>query len=230
MLAGDIYFQVENHEVLLEPGTLALINPETLHSCNSQSSKKRSFYMLHLRKEWCLKVQQSLWNNPRFVPVDTVLLRDMELYQEYLNIMKCVPNPYHSMEMEQRLAHFSTSVFARCCYPTIPVETKDKGVIELKKWLESRLEDDLTLEEYCHDKGINPYTLLRHFRKSIGITPHAYRTNCRIEKARKLLQQGVDIVDVALRTGFFDQSHLHRHFVALTSVTPRQYQLQFLHR
>lgn len=31
---GEVIYQVEGKLVKLQPGTLALINPETLHSCN----------------------------------------------------------------------------------------------------------------------------------------------------------------------------------------------------
>jgi AraC-like DNA-binding protein len=48
--------------------------------------------------------------------------------------------------------------------------------------------------------------------------------NCRIEHARSLLQKGRTIADTALACGFFDQSHFHHHFKAMTTVTPKQYQ------
>ena len=33
--AGQVHFQTGTHSELLVPGALALINPETLHSCNT---------------------------------------------------------------------------------------------------------------------------------------------------------------------------------------------------
>jgi hypothetical protein len=71
---GDVFYQVEGQSVHLKPGALTLINPETGHSCNPQTSEARSYSMLYLQTDWCLKVQQSLWQTDTFRPVDTVLL------------------------------------------------------------------------------------------------------------------------------------------------------------
>ena len=39
---GDVFYQVEGQSVHLKPGALTLLNPETLHSCNPQTSDARS--------------------------------------------------------------------------------------------------------------------------------------------------------------------------------------------
>nr|MDJ0889072.1 helix-turn-helix transcriptional regulator [Desulfobacterales bacterium] len=70
--------------------------------------------------------------------------------------------------------------------------------------------------------------LIRRFKAATGITPHAYRMNCRIEQGRALLRQDGDIADIALACGFFDQSHFHRYFKAMTTVTPQEYRLNFV--
>ena len=56
---GEVNFQVDGKGAKLQPGRLALINPETLHSCNPAEFCKRSYYMLFLDVEWCLQLQQS---------------------------------------------------------------------------------------------------------------------------------------------------------------------------
>ena len=43
--------------------------------------------------------------------------------------------------------------------------------------------------------------------------------------AKVLLRNGLSIADVALRTGFFDQSHFTRCFHDIVGVTPGRYQL-----
>jgi AraC-like DNA-binding protein len=55
------------------------------------------------------------------------------------------------------------------------------------------------------------------------LTPHAYLDQLRVRHARELLRNGIAPADVALRTGYADQSHLTRHFRRLVGVTPGQY-------
>ena len=101
-------------------------------------------------------------------------------------------------------------------------------VEKAKVLLSQRLDEELLLEEVASSLHVKPFTLLRNFKNEVGITPHAYRMSCRIEKARKLLQEGMDVSSAALECGFFDQSHFHRHFKAMTTTTPGEYQRNFI--
>jgi len=55
--------------------------------------------------------------------------------------------------------------------------------------------------------NLSPFYLLRVFRKQVGCPPHEYQTQVRIARARKLIRKGHSIAEVALESGFFDQSH-----------------------
>lgn len=226
---GEVIYLIAGKEVNLQPGSLALINPETLHSCNPAKFCKRSYYVLHLDVEWCLQLQQSLWQIENFIPVKTILLEDDSIYHQYTNTMKEMMESKELLEKEQLLVELTEKIFIHACDPLLPLKSEPSLKIEqLKLYLSTDLDEDISMRELSSELQANPYTLLRQFKAAAGVTPHAYRLNCRIELARKLLQQGSDLSQVALECGFFDQSHFHRHFKSITTVTPREYQVNFM--
>ena len=225
---GKVCFEVAGKVATLQPGSLALINPETLHACNPVGSCLRSYYMLYLEVDWCLQVQQSLWQVDSFQPVTTSLLNDQSLYRQYHATMAALTKLEDVLAREQLLFELAERVFLRCCDHKQAVVSSCRRVLELKKILSRDLERSVSLNEVARDLNVNPYTLLRQFKKHAGVTPHAYRLNCRVEQARNMLQQGREPAEVALACGFFDQSHLHRHFKAVTVVTPGKYQRNFV--
>jgi AraC-like DNA-binding protein len=226
---GEVVYTVGERESRLAPGSLALINPEAMHSCNTVGLQERSYYMLYLDVDWCLQVQRSLWEVECFRQVSKIHLESEDLYNRYIATMTTLmDSSSHLLEKEQQLVDLATTLFSLACPPKDSVTVLADGVDCLRQQLGSNLKADLTLDSLASEIGANPYTLLRKFKKVTGLTPHAYRMNCRIEKAKEYLQQGEDIADTALECGFFDQSHMHRHFKAMTTVTPSEYRVNFI--
>jgi AraC-like DNA-binding protein len=79
------------------------------------------------------------------------------------------------------------------------------------------------VEDLTEIAQLSRFHLMRTFRRDVGLSPHAYLTQIRVEAAKKLLSEGASIVDVASDIGFTDQSHFTRHFKRITGVTPGQY-------
>jgi AraC-like DNA-binding protein len=91
----------------------------------------------------------------------------------------------------------------------------------------ARIDDDpaapVTLAELAGEAGLSRYQLLRAFARELGLPPHAYVVQRRLALARRLLRARVPLAEVAVRAGFYDQSHLTRCFVRHVGVTPRRY-------
>lgn len=76
---------------------------------------------------------------------------------------------------------------------------------------------------------LNPFYLVRVFRKELGLPPHEFLTQVRVEQARRLLAGACPVAQVALETGFVDQSHLTNRFKRIVGVTPKQFAKGQLH-
>jgi AraC family transcriptional regulator len=95
----------------------------------------------------------------------------------------------------------------------------------VKEYINNHLHQDLKLHEIAAIAQLSPYHFLRLFKQSMGVTPHQYILQCRIEKAKFLLQQSqLSITEIANQVGFCDQSHLTRCFKQSLGVTPKQFQ------
>ncbi|MFE1795293.1 AraC family transcriptional regulator [Streptomyces sp. NPDC059517] len=90
--------------------------------------------------------------------------------------------------------------------------------------LEERIVRPPTLERLAGDLGTSSFALLRAFRDAYGMPPHAWLTDVRVRRARRLLDAGIVPAEVALTVGFTDQSHLSRHFTRIVGVPPGAYQ------
>jgi transcriptional regulator GlxA family with amidase domain len=86
----------------------------------------------------------------------------------------------------------------------------------------------LSLAQLALTYGHNELRLLRDFRRAVGITPHAWITEVRLQAARRLLEHtDLPLAAVAQDCGFAHQSHLGSALRQATGLTPRQYRLQF---
>jgi AraC family transcriptional regulator len=91
-------------------------------------------------------------------------------------------------------------------------------------YINAHLDLDLKLTELSSIVQISPYHFLRLFKKSVGMTPHQYILQQRIDRAKYLLKSSsLDISDIALRVGFCDASHLTRCFKNSLDMTPSQW-------
>lgn len=100
----------------------------------------------------------------------------------------------------------------------------DPGVAHsLRELLDERLFHGMTLDEAATLVPAHPTHLVRAFSAAFGIAPHQYLMSRRVDHARRLLLDGRPPAEVATAVGFYDQSHLTRHFKRFVGVTPGRY-------
>lgn len=94
-------------------------------------------------------------------------------------------------------------------------------------YIKSHLHEKLQLAKIAEVTGFNAAYFCTLFRQSMGVTPHQYVLQQRIECAKLLLQKSqLEIADIAIQCGFANQSHFTRHFRKVAGSTPKVYQRQ----
>ena len=78
----------------------------------------------------------------------------------------------------------------------------------------------LSVKAIAEVAGLSEFYFMRTFQRLTGLSVHQYLTQLRLVRAKGLLARGVSAAQVATDVGFFDQSHLIKHFRAHYGTTP----------
>lgn len=78
----------------------------------------------------------------------------------------------------------------------------------------------ITVEDLARIAGLSRFHFTRVFREEVGRSPWSYVREARVVRARELLEAGRPPAEVALETGFSDQSHLTRTLRTVYGRTP----------
>lgn len=82
----------------------------------------------------------------------------------------------------------------------------------LKGWVESRLDQPLSVAEMAARVDLSPAHFSREFKRSTGTTPWRFIMDLRLKKARLAINSGCSVGEAAAAAGFSDQAHLTRAF------------------
>jgi AraC family transcriptional regulator len=92
------------------------------------------------------------------------------------------------------------------------------------QYIAENLETDLSLQDLADLVQTDVYRFLRFFKRCTGLPPHQYILRERIERAKSLLcNPTLPLTEVALRSGFADQSHFTNAFHRIMNLSPLAY-------
>lgn len=95
-------------------------------------------------------------------------------------------------------------------------------------YIENHFSQPITMEELSHTSGYSDRQLIRIFQSAFGMTPSAYVTKLRLQKAKQLLEStDLSIGEVAWSCGFDDPNYFSRFFRKNTGASPKEYQTIF---
>ena len=93
-----------------------------------------------------------------------------------------------------------------------------------REMVEDCFATELTVAELAAMAGVHPVYLARAYRRHLGCSPGEYMRRCRLLRVRRLLANSdLPLAEIALRTGFSDQSQMTRTFTNMFGISPGRY-------
>lgn len=122
------------------------------------------------------------------------------------------------LKLQEIVETFSNSMFS-----TIPAKNSEV----MKKafsYISQNFSKNITLDEVAGHVHLNPAYFSTIFKQSCGSTFKEYLNMVRIEESKRLLANtNYSIINIAIATGFEDQSYFSKVFKKYTGLTPKQF-------
>jgi AraC-like DNA-binding protein len=157
------------------------------------------------------------------------VLQDSRLADQLLKIHSTLQQGIDDPIMnETYVLELLESLFARLKQPSpqsIAGALSSQQLRLVREFVEAHIADKIVLEDLSLLVGLDRFRFLKLFKRTIGMTPHAWLLRMRLEKAVALINanRNMPIIEIAHAVGFFDQSHFTRAFREAYGVTPARF-------
>ncbi len=105
---------------------------------------------------------------------------------------------------------------------------EDQPIIKTQSWIEKHSTSSIDYTALAKKFGMGRRSLERRFKQAVGLTPLGYLQKLRVEKAKRLLEEGtLSFNEITYQVGYEDISFFRKVFVRLTGLRPKEYQQKF---
>lgn len=211
----------------LRPGELGFWGTDQGGSCSTVQAWEASMLVIEL-PSFAEVVADPEGCAPSLGFPDPVL-RDPDLASSFLRLHRTLIDPSSAREHQASLASWRQQLAE--LVPTGARRDDDRRLSARSdpalrtacEILHDVLETDVDLASLAAAAGVTRFRLIRLFKTGLGLPPHRYQTQLRVQRARTLLEAGHSPTEVPYLVGFYDQSHLNRHFTRRIGLTPGRY-------
>ena len=231
--SGQLDFSYRHKNWHALPGDINLVVPGEAHDGNAKDAQGWSYRMLYLpagllRNALCQRTGKDTL--PCFMPG---CISQSPLAAHLAELSLCLCNPaLEPLQKESALLAWLIAFIEQYSDQVLPAYHLGQEPLAISyatDYLHNHYNSRISLHTLAEITNLSPYHLLRTFEKFVGLPPHLYQQQLRIEKARQFLTAGYPPAQVAVSTGFTDQSHFTRQFKKIMGLTPACYQKTMKH-
>jgi AraC-like DNA-binding protein len=208
---GNENISFENSNFIVNKNALVLIPPYSLHKNWGNKNNAWTYKALYISNDVILNVSKR-------INADYSYLASIPYFITYCNnqfeineksIFENLENLFLGVLNDDKQSKFKRN--------------NQEPFEDILYYLSQNYKDSITLDTLEKKFKINKYKLLKNFKKKIGLTPLEYQTAIRIENSKQLFYTEIPLVEIALESGFYDQSHFTHSFKKYVGVTPGNY-------
>ena len=216
-LRGDLTLESNGKTYPFKPGVMFATGPEDVHRIRSYPKgmskywflfriPKDGFPLLNLPSKEAASLTDALMSivNRPFAGTDEV----KRLFKKLFSL--CDTLPPGTSERSLRLR-------------SVVLASYDRAEVRLCRLVEEMRkhpERAYPLDRISESLGFSSSNLLVRFKRLTGLPPHAFLLQCRIDRAKTMLAEGVSVGSVAHQLGFSSSQHFSSQFKAATGFSP----------
>lgn len=211
----EVAFDQELFEA--EAGDIVVLDCRRQHSYHAWDGLK--FHYFHFTGPSALPYAELLYSlngSARIRNANSAMLESA--FQSLLRLAQAQA----SIQNEHRISvclHMILCELVETCSSIPPVTNAsiDKAI----RYMEDHVTENITLDEVASYINLSKFYFTRYFKKHMGMTPHQYFANMRVQHAKRILVTTHESVEtVAEQCGFDNVSNFIRTFKQRTGMTP----------
>ena len=238
LIDGDLTYYIEGKAYILKPWDILFVNKNEIHKPVVNPNKYYERIVIWLNPDFMAKYAQG--NNDLLKCFEVAIKNNYNLLRLNMKSIEIIKNLIQDIQNCNNSNEFGSEILKESLFVQLMVLMNrlflnsdknrdiediqyDKTIEGFLNYINSNLENDLSIDTIASEFFISKYYLMRKFKNQIGSSIHNYVVQKRLILARSLISDGLSMSSVCSRCGFNDYSSFVRAFKKVYGVSPSNY-------
>lgn len=238
LIDGDLTYYIEGKAYILKPWDILFVNKNEIHKPVVNPNKYYERIVIWLNPDFMAKYAQG--NNNLLKCFEVAIKNNYNLLRLNMKSIDIIKNLIQDIQNCNNSNEFGSEILKESLFVQLMVlmnrlflnSDKNRDIEDIQydktkegvlNYINSNLENDLSIDTIASEFFISKYYLMRKFKNQIGSSIHNYVVQKRLILARSLISDGLSMSSVCSRCGFNDYSSFVRAFKKVYGVSPSNY-------
>lgn len=238
LIDGDLTYYIEGKAYILKPWDILFVNKNEIHKPVVNPDKYYERIVIWLNPDFMEKYAQD--NNDLLKCFEVAIKNNYNLLRLNMKSIEIIKNLIQDIQSCNNSNEFGSEILKESLFIQLMVLMNrlfldsdknrdiediqyDKTIEGVLNYINSNLENDLSIDTIASEFFISKYYLMRKFKNQIGSSIHNYVVQKRLILARSLISDGLSMSTICSKCGFNDYSSFVRAFKKVYGVSPSNY-------